>query len=145
MANTRLRKSSFSRVIIDNSLAENNIEQVNPMKRRNLWTNKGDGWPIRLIQNSLSMIIKITHTVPLIGFAHLINPLDKEKYTLPRTIGVCHPRYQPQSSPTTLNYKSPLTRLSPVVCSNKKNSSRVREQLPSLSCSHNTFVPMKIL
>lgn len=42
------------------------------------------------------MVIKVLGSVPLIGFALLIDPLDKEKPTLPCMVGVKHSRHQPQ-------------------------------------------------
>ena len=93
MSNTRLRKSSCSRVAVGNSLAENNIEHVSLMKIKNQQINRSDKQPTKLIQNSPGMIIKIAHGVLPVRFAHLVNPLDKEKSTFPHMVGVKHPRH----------------------------------------------------
>ena len=47
------------------------------------------------------MIIKRPHTIPLIGTTNPINPLHKEKPSLPLMVRIGHVRYHPYGSLTT--------------------------------------------
>ena len=46
------------------------------------------------------MAISLTYTLPLVGFTYPINPLDKEKPTLPQMVGIGHVCYLPLRFPT---------------------------------------------
>ena len=43
--------------------------------------------------NDLPNLLKIPHSVLPVKFAHLVNPLDKEKSTFPHMVGVKHPKH----------------------------------------------------
>lgn len=92
-----------------------------------------------------SMAISLTYTLPLIEFTYPINPLDKEKPTLPQMVGIGHVCHLPLRFPTahkvikTLQCRD-LLRLVAI-----KNSLRERARQPPPICPHNTSALINIL